>query len=360
MDLDFTEEQNMLRDTTRSICEQVYSLPAVRACEKEAPGYPQAFWQALVESGLTGLLVDEQFGGAGMGMLDAVVVFEELGRNLAFSPLLESCVLATAAIDKFAGAEQKQAALQAVVAGDWRIAVAQLAPGADYDVSSLGLAADGEKLNATRHLVPFADSATHILLVDASTCYLLPVAAAGISMQAQENMASLPMSVVRFENVDIADAQRFNHDGRWDEVAGVVALMASAMAAGGAERMLDITAEYSKTRVQFGKPIGAFQSLSHYMAELATDIEGSKTLNYHAAWAFDEQRDWSLLAAQAKLHAGDCFRQTTAVGTQIHGGLGFTREADAQLYYRRAKWLQLMYWDAEFLERRIADLLLAA
>lgn len=360
MDLDFSEEQNMLRDTTRAICEQEYSLAAVRESEKTDSGYPPAFWQALSESGLSGLLIAEEYGGAGLGLLDAVVIFEELGRHLAFSPLLETAVLATSAIAKFASEEQKQQCLPVLAQGEWRIAVAQLAPGANYDAQSLGNALDQGVLNACRHLVPFANTASHVLLVDAQACYLMPVDTKGLHIEAQENMASLPMSQLRFENVDVSALMQFSHQGGWTDVAGQAALVAAAMAAGGAERMLDITAEYSKTRVQFAKPIGAFQSLSHYMAELATEIEGSKTLNYHAAWAFDQQRDWSLLAAQAKLHAGDGFKEATAVGTQIHGGLGFTREADPQLYYRRAKWLQLMYWDSAFLEQRIADLLLAA
>lgn len=365
MDLDFTEEQSMLRETTKAICEQHYSMMDVRNCENTQPGYPLGFWQAVTESGLGGLLIDEDFGGAGMGLQDAVVVFEELGRHLAYSPLLDSCVIAATAIKHFGSLSQQADYLSKIADGSMRVAVANLAPGQGYDCEKQGLDVADSSVSAVRHLVSYAHSATHFLLVgtngEAQTrAYLIAADAQGLSIDAQANIASLPCAVVTFDKVVIDDSNTLKQVADWNDVAAVGALVAAAMAAGGAERMLDITVDYSKTRVQFDKPIGAFQSLSHYMAELATDIEGSKTLNYHAAWAFNAQRDWALLGAQAKLQSGDCFRKTTAVGTQIHGGLGFTREADAQLYFRRAKFLQMMYWDAEFLERRIADLLLAA
>lgn len=370
MDLDFTEEQTMLRDTAQSICQQYYDLPTVRELENSRQGYPEDYWQELVETGITGLTIPEAYGGIGMGLLDAVVVSEEVGKHLASSPLLTSSFMAAKAIELFANEQQKSDWLPAIAEGRAIITVAQLEVDGGYDQAGITLALNNGALNGSKTLVPFASAATHILVLarDGSTgevvCCLVESHQLSVAMTLQPNIATGCYYKVDLNDCGVQEDHILRAQGdawqTWQEVMSFVAVIAAAEAAGGAERMLEITAEYSKSRMQFGKAIGAFQSLSHYMAELAVEVEGSKTLNYQAAWAQDTERPWMLLAAQAKLQAGDCYRQTTAVGTQIHGGMGFTTEADPQLYFRRAKSQQLLHWDPEFLELRIAELLLAA
>jgi alkylation response protein AidB-like acyl-CoA dehydrogenase len=139
---------------------------------------------------------------------------------------------------------------------------------------------------------------------------------------------------------------------------GIILLAAYAM--GGARFALDMTVQYSKDRQQFDKPLGAFQALAHYLADAVTAIDGAETLVWEAAWAADHGRSTAKLAPMAKLFACDTFRDVTATAQQIFGGNGFTVEFDTQLYFRRAKQLQLSWWDARYLEELIAAQVLDA
>jgi alkylation response protein AidB-like acyl-CoA dehydrogenase len=131
-------------------------------------------------------------------------------------------------------------------------------------------------------------------------------------------------------------------------------VLAAAQAVGGAQQALDITVDYAKQRKQFGKPLGAFQSISHYLADAATNVSGARTLVHQAAWAHDQGQATVRLSAMAKLYACQTFRDVTAMCQQVWGGVGFTVEYDIQLYFRRAKQLKLSWWDDRTLEERIA------
>ena len=140
----------------------------------------------------------------------------------------------------------------------------------------------------------------------------------------------------------------------WDQVMHDGIILLAAYAVGGARYALEITSEYSKVRRQFDKPLAAFQSLSHYMADAVTRIDGADTLVWEAAWAKSVGRSIERLAPMAKLFACNVFRDTTAMAQQIFGGVGFTVEYDIQLYFRRAKQLQLSWWDSRYLEELVA------
>jgi alkylation response protein AidB-like acyl-CoA dehydrogenase len=133
---------------------------------------------------------------------------------------------------------------------------------------------------------------------------------------------------------------------------GIILLAAWAM--GGAERAVEMTVDYAKERKQFDKPLGAFQAISHYLADATTNVDGGKALVYEAAWARGEGRDVSRLAPMAKLFACQTYRDVTAMCQQVWGGVGFTIEYDIQLYFRRAKQLQITWWDGPYLEELIA------
>jgi alkylation response protein AidB-like acyl-CoA dehydrogenase len=135
-------------------------------------------------------------------------------------------------------------------------------------------------------------------------------------------------------------------------------ILLAAQAAGGARLTLELAVDYAKTRHQFGKPLGAFQSIAHYLSDRVTEVDGAQTLVWEAAWARDHGRPIERLAPMAKLFACEAFRQTTATAQQIFGGNGFTVDFDVQLYFRRAKQLQLSFWDSRYLEGLIADAVL--
>ncbi len=140
----------------------------------------------------------------------------------------------------------------------------------------------------------------------------------------------------------------------WDTVMHDGIILAGAQAVGGAQYAMEITVQYAKDRQQFDKPLGAFQALAHYLADAVTTVDGAEVLVHEAAWARSEGKDVSKLAPMAKLYACRTFRDVTATAQQIFGGIGFTVEFDIQLYFRRAKQLQISWWDTRYLEELVA------
>jgi alkylation response protein AidB-like acyl-CoA dehydrogenase len=151
-----------------------------------------------------------------------------------------------------------------------------------------------------------------------------------------------------------APAERVADWDAWQDASADALIALAGYATGGAERALEMAIEYAKEREQFGKKIGSFQGIAHPLADMATEIQGGKVLAYEAAWARAHGKPLGPLAAMAKMYAADVFKRTTKVGQQVFGGVGFTLEIDMQLYFRRAKQLELQWWEPRYLERVIA------
>lgn len=369
MDLDFSEEQVLLRDTLRQICADQSPLTTVRAVEDTEQGYAPAFWEALGEAGVCGLRIPETFGGVGLGVLDTVVVYEELGRGLVPSPHFESALLAARLLVE-AGDEAQGAAWLPGIADASRVVIPSWQEhDTTPDLESIRTTAtvEGDVLivNGRKWLVPFASSADQFLVLTRhptlpGDCLLamVPATAEGVRRRLQSNHAGAPLFAVDFEQVRVplndSLGLETGVDDAWRRVFLESLVPLAAQAIGGAEQMLAMTTEYACLRIQFDRPIGSFQAIAHALADRATELEGAKLLVYQAAWAIDQGLPYERLALMAKLKACATFRKMTAVGTQIHGGIGFTSEADPQLYFRRAKHQQLMYGDPGWLEEQIA------
>lgn len=374
MDLDFSEEQVMLRDTARGICEELSPSAVVRAMEQDAAGYSAPFWAQLAELGITSLGIAEAHGGMAWGALEMAIVYEEFGRSLAPSPHWASCVLSATVLENAGTAEQQVAWLPKIASGEAIIVPAQLEPKNGFGAEGIQLRAtkqgDGYVLNGTKLLVPFAASAARLLVlvragegVQDVIGVLVDPTANGVTLTRERNHADDTVFQVDFNNVTVAAndvLQTKNFWAAWEAAMtrSIVALAARAI--GAAEAIHSMTVDYAKQRVQFGKPIGSFQAIAHYLADLIVKIEGAKVLVYQAAWAIDNGKPFEKLALQAKLQACNVFRDASAVGVQVHGGFGFTSEGDPQLYFRRAKHWQLTNWDTAYLEKRIAALILDA
>jgi alkylation response protein AidB-like acyl-CoA dehydrogenase len=183
--------------------------------------------------------------------------------------------------------------------------------------------------------------------------------APGVTLTQKMSISSDTQYRVDFDHLSIPNAQRVTTGGTgwaaWQAAMTEVMILAAAFANGAAEHALDITVEYAKTREQFDKPLGAFQALAHNMADAKTNLDGSKVLNYEAAWAHSSRAPAEKLAAMSKLFATNTFRDLTAMSQQIFGGVGFTLEYEIQLYFRRAKQLQISWNDT----RRCEDIVAA-
>lgn len=366
MDLEFSPEQEMLRDAVRGTCERYASLAVVRELEDDPVGYPEPFWAQLAELGLTGLAIPEALGGSGMSMLDAVVVYEELGAALAPSPHFVSAVCSAGVLVRAGDDAQRDEWLPRIAAGDAVLTPAWLEPDGGFGPAGIRLraepTADGFLLSGVKRHVRFAASADRLLVLaatpDGVDVFLVDPRAPGVTLTQQQTIASDAQYRVELDGVAVPASARVGPPGSgwstWNAVMHDAVILLGAYAMGGARRAFDLTVQYAKDRHQFDKPLGAFQALAHYLADAKCAVDGGRTLVWEAAWARDAGRSTARLAPMAKLFATRTFRDVTATAQQIFGGVGFTVEYDIQLYFRRAKALQVDWWDTRYLEELVA------
>lgn len=373
MDLDVSDEQEMLREMVRGVCGKYCPLETVRALEDDPKGYADELWKQLAELGLVGLLIPEADGGQGQSLLDAAIVYEEFGRALVPSPHFVSSVLSARALLEAGSEAQKSEWLPRIASGEAVFAPGWLEPRRGYGPLGVQLRAEpeGEEvvLSGTKLHAVFAGAADRWIVLartgegaEEIDLFLVDPKTPGITLSQRRNLGSESTFRVDFERVRVPVGNRLGEPGRgwavWDRVMLEGIVLVAAQAVGGARRALELTVAYAGERHQFGKPIGAFQALSHSLADAATAIEGGATLVHEAAWAHSEGKDVSKLAPMAKLFMGQAYRDVTAACQQVWGGVGFTIEYDIQLYFRRAKQLQMSWWDERHLEERVAASLL--
>jgi alkylation response protein AidB-like acyl-CoA dehydrogenase len=369
MDLDFTPEQEMLREMVRGVCAELAPLAVVRELEDDPLGYPPAFWKQLAELGLTGMLIPEQYGGGEQSLLEAVIAYEEFGRALAPSPHFQSAVLAASALLAAGSEAQRREWLPQIASGQAILAPAWLEPQGGYGPRGVQLRAapdrDGWRLTGSKRYVHFARAAQRLLVLARTgereadiDLLLVDPTAPGVTLTQDLTLAADTQYKVELDGVRVPHAARIGAERSgwrtWNGVMHDAIILLAAQAMGGAERALEITVDYAKTRKQFDKPLGAFQAIAHYLSDGTTAVEGGKVLVYEAAWARAEGKPIERLAPMAKLFACQTFRDVTAMCQQVWGGVGFTIEYDIQLYFRRAKQLQLSYWDTRYLEELVA------
>ena len=370
LDLDFSPEQEMLRDSLRSLLADACPLQTVRALEDDPVGFAPELWAQLGKLDLIGLLLPEAHGGSGMSLVEGVVLYEELGRSLAPTPHFVSAVLAGGVLAAAGSDEQQGALLPGIVSGETILSVAWLEPGGGFGARGVAMRAvpDGAgayRLSGTKRHVAFAGAASHLVVLartgddpEAVDLFLVPTTAAGVASTQKMSIGSDTQFDVTFTDVAVTDADRIGAASSgwrtWNGAMhdGIILLAAQAM--GGARQALDITVQYAKDRQQFDKPLGAFQALAHYLADAQTTVDGGATLVHEAAWARAAGRSVDKLAPMAKLFACQTYRDVTAMAQQVFGGIGFTLEFDIQLYFRRAKQLQISWWDTRYLEELVA------
>jgi len=371
MDLDFTPEQDLLRETVRGLCARHCGLDVVRQLEDDPVGYPEKLWLQLGELGLLDMTflapqalaraddgqgagsttVAHRPSGLGLSMLDAAIVYQELGRALAPSPHFASSVLSAGVLQR-AGSEW----LPRVTSGEAIVTPAWLEPGRGFGPA--GVTLDGQRLTGTKRHVHFAAAADRLLVLardgDEIVFLLVDPKGPGVTLTQDKTISSDTQYKVDFDG---ATAERLAVTGwqTWHDVMLDGIILLAAQAVGGARYALEITVQYAKDRQQFDKPLGAFQAIAHYLADAATAVDGAETLVHEAAWARAEGRSVARLAPMAKLFAGKTFRDLTATAQQIFGGVGFTVEYEIQLYFRRAKQLQISWWNDRYLEELIAE-----
>jgi alkylation response protein AidB-like acyl-CoA dehydrogenase len=373
LDLDFDQEQELLRQTVRDVLARYCSLDVVREMEDDAIGYPASLWTQLGELDLIGLLLPEAYGGSGMSLIEGVALYEELGRALAPTPHFVSAVLSGGVLASAGSEAQNEQWLRSVATGQAILSPAWLEPENGFSSRGVETRADtdgsGFRLNGLKRHVLFASSADRLVVLARSgdgaeeiDLFLVDPTATGVTLRQQFSVASDTQYEVRLSDVVVSEADRIGSVGSgwatWQEVLEPALVLLAAQAVGGARYALEITTQYAKDRYQFDKPLGAFQALAHYLADAVTNLDGAEQLVHEAAWAGASGRSLESLAPMAKLFACSTFRDITAMAQQLFGGIGFTLDFDIQLYFRRAKQQQLMWANDRTLEDAVAASLL--
>jgi alkylation response protein AidB-like acyl-CoA dehydrogenase len=374
VDLSFSEEQDEFRLSVRRFLEAKSPSTEVRRLMETEDGYDRAVWAQMAgELGLQGVHLPEEHGGQGFSFVELAIVLEEMGRMLLCAPYLSTVVLAAGAVMNAGTPEQQAAFLPGIASGATIATLALTEPNGIWDPA-------GIETEASRAGESFTLDGTKMFVLDGHVADLLIVAARlpgtvgedGISLFTvagdAAGMTRTPLSTMdqtrkqaRLELVGVPAEPLGTPGQAWPALSKTLDQAAVAVAnesMGGAQKVLDMAVEYAKVRVQFGRPIGSFQAIKHKCADMLLEIESGKSAAYYAAWAAaDDGDELPVAASLAKAYCSDAYFHASAENIQIHGGIGFTWEHDAHLYFKRAKSSELLFGDAarhrELLAQRI-------
>jgi alkylation response protein AidB-like acyl-CoA dehydrogenase len=377
MDIGFSEEQGLLRDTARKFLDAACTTRFVRERMATPEAVTAEFWSQIAEQGWLGINFAEEDGGSGLGLVDLVVLMEEMGRAVMPGPYLATVLLGGAAIREAGSPAQRRDYLPLIADGSTKATLAATEANARWDASGIMMTArpmrGGFEFSGTKLFVPDAHLADIIVVAartrdgstmeDGVSLFVVPKDATGLSVSLMPSIdETRKLCEVRFANIAVPRAALLGelHQG-WPALARVYDAAAVALAAemcGGAQRVLDMTVDYAKLRETFGKPIGSYQGVKHKCADMLVEIENAKSLTYYAAWAIDEkQPDAPLAVSMAKSYASDASRKVSNAGIQLHGGIGMTWEHDLHLYMKRAKASEVAFGDATWHRERVAALM---
>lgn len=367
MDFSFSQEQDDLRHAVRSFLRKRAGEDARRALLTDGYSFDRDLWRSMSqELGLPTLAVAEERGGSGAGFLESAILFEELGRDLYAGPFF-STVVSTWIVEAAAGATA-DAVLADVADGELVLTAAIADPDGTWSEPGTATRAvatpDGHRLSGVKARVTDAAIADALVvwaqLPEGPGWFLVRAEASGTTITAEESLdLTRPIGTVQ-----LADTPATLLVGP-DQAAAVLDTVgtraAAALAAemvGGAEAALEQSVAWSKSRQQFGRPIGTFQALKHLCADALVEVEAAKVLTHYAAWAVGADRpDAPLLVSMAKQAASDAYAQAAGNNIQIHGGIGFTWEHEAHLWFRKAKASGALFGTARQHRSWIADLL---
>lgn len=367
MNFAFTEEQEELRKTVRQFLDAKSSEAAVREQMETEAGFDAAVWSQMAEQmGLQGLAIPEEFGGSGYSYVELGIVLEEMGRALLCAPFFSSVVLAANTLLQSGDDAAKAAHLPGIASGETIATLAFTEPSGKWDESGITMEASGSgdswTLNGTKMFVLDGHTA-NLIIVAARTgkgVSLFTVAgdAAGLTRTALSTMdQTRKQAKLEFANTP---ATLLGEEGNgWNVLGTVLDLAAVGLAAeqvGGAQKVLEMAVDYAKVRVQFGRPIGSFQAIKHKCADMLLEVESAKSAAYYGMWCAAEMNDeLPSVASLAKAYCSEAYFHATAENIQIHGGIGFTWEHPAHLYFKRAKSSELLFGDPTYHRELLAQ-----
>jgi len=363
MNFAFSEEQQMLRATARRFLDDKVPSEVVRRLMETDTGFDPKLWADIAEQGWQAMAIPEAYGGAGFTFMEQAILMEEMGRSLFPAPFLSSIVLGADLILTAGSEGQKLELLPGVASGERRVALAQVEESGTWDSSGISMVAkrDGDAfvLDGIKSFVLDGHTADTLLVVVRTTegssgdegisLLVVDATAPGVSRRRLETMdMTRKQAEIVFSGVRVPESALLGAEGTgWAALQDTLTRAVVALSfeqVGGAQTCLDMSVEYAKVRVQFGRPIGSFQAIKHKCADMLVDVEAAKSAAYYAGWAVTEDDpEVAIVAPLAKSYCSEAYFHCAAENIQIHGGIGFTWEHDAHLYFKRAKTDELLF-----------------
>ncbi len=369
MNFSFTQEQEELRRYTRQWLDENCPMTTVRRLMDTEQGYEPSQWAAIAEMGWLGMAIPEEWGGAGFSFLELFVLLEEQGRSLFCAPFLSTVVMAATVVEEAGDERQKRDVLPAIAQGELLATVAFTEPNGRWDPDGVAAVArarsgGGWILDGTKSFVLDGHIAD-LVVVAARTeagvsLFLVPTGAEGLDRRMLQTMdQTRKQAEIQLCDVQVGPEALLGPEaGGWpilERMLEKAAVALSAEQVGGAQACLEMAVAYAKVRKQFGRPIGSFQAIKHKCADMLAQVESARSAAYYAAWAMSEDNEERrLMAGLAKSYCSEAYFSSAGENIQIHGGIGFTWEHDAHLYFKRAKSSELLFGDPSHHREKIA------
>jgi alkylation response protein AidB-like acyl-CoA dehydrogenase len=362
VNFDLTDEQQMLQAAARDFLASRLSSEKIRALAESDDAFSEDLWREMSDLGWPGLMVGADYGGQELGTIELAVLMEQLGYALTPGPALSN-MLAALALQTAATDEQRQHWLAPLAAGEKRGTLALWDRGAGWTPAEVAL--EPERTNGG-----FTLSGEKLFVLDAATAdffvvgasgdrrFIVERDAAGVTITPTPTIdATRKQYALKLEGVKVGNEAAFGGEGAMEDARIRAYIAVAAELTGVAQRALEMAVDYAKERKQFGRPIGAYQAVSHRCAQMLLETEGARSASYYAAWAADNEPETAPLAASmAKAYASDAGTRVTGASLQVHGGIGFTWEHDLHLFLKRAQADAVMFGDSRWHRERVAQL----
>lgn len=371
MNLALSEEQEMLKTMARDFLANKLPKKVVKEIEESKLGYSPELWKEMAGLGWMGLALPEKYGGSNMSFLDLAMLLEEMGRACLPGPYFSTVICGGLPILDIGSEEQKEKYLPKIASGELIFTLALTEPSARYDGDGIETKAtadkDGYIISGTKLFVSDAHIADYMLVVARTgakgekgiTLFIVDAKSAGVSHTVLKTIANDKLCEVVFDKVKVPEENILGELNQgWQEVEKIIQRAAVAKCCemvGCLQQALDMTVAYAKERKQYDRPIGSFQVIQHYCADMATDVDGTRLATYQAAWKLSEGLAGTKEIAIAKAWAGEAAKRVMALAHQIHGAIGVTIDHDLQYYTRRAKAAEVSFGDANFYREIVAQ-----
>ena len=374
MNYDLTTEQKLVKDSAREFFSKELDSEFVREMIKDENGYTEELWRKMADLGWMGLLIPEPYGDFGMSFIDMAMLLYEMGYACFPGPFFSTAVLGVTTLLEGGNDDQKRAILPEVATGNRLLTLAWTEESATYSARGISLRANRQNgdyvLSGIKLFVPDAHVADTIVCVartgeeltyegEGVSLFVVDKKSSGIKTHVLDHFMDDKLCEVNFDNVRVPKQNLLGELNQgWVVLKKVLQKAAVAKCAemiGGAKKVLELTVDYAKKRVQFGSPIGSFQAIQHHCANMVTYADTSTFMTYQACWRISEGLVFEKEASMCKAWVSDSYRQLAALGHQVMGGLGFMEEIDLNLYFNRAKAAELAFGDGDFHREMLAQ-----